>query len=76
MWFRPLRLALVPVFSRRPSGLAWNNSQSGNTTTNAAAECGHSPYATRVWVGDQALALLPDEEKAWLLPVEGYIVNE
>ena len=47
---------------------AWNNGQSGNTTTNTAAECQVPPYATHDWIADHAMALLPDDERAWLEP--------
>ena len=47
---------------------AWNNGQKGNTTTTTKAECGNPPYATHDWIADRALALLPDIEKAWLVP--------
>jgi hypothetical protein len=50
------------------SAQAWNNGQSGNTKTDTAAECGNPPYATHDWIADHALGLLPDDEKAWLLP--------
>lgn len=70
MWLRPVRLALVLTLLFSPPGLAWNNGQSGNSTTNTAAECNNPPYATHDWVADQALSLLPDEEKAWLLPLK------
>jgi zinc dependent phospholipase C len=38
--------------------------------TDTAAECDHPPYATHDWIADQALALLPDAEKAWLLTLK------
>ncbi len=47
---------------------AWNNGQTGNTTTNTAAECDHPPYATHDWIPDHALALLPANEREWLEP--------
>lgn len=48
--------------------VAWSNGQSGNTTTTTAAECTNPPYATHDWIADHAMALLPDDEKAWLEP--------
>ena len=47
---------------------AWNNGPSGNTTTNQSSECGSPPYATHDWIADHAFDLLPDSEKAWLVP--------
>ena len=47
---------------------AWNNGPSGNTTTNTVAECVNAPYSTHDWIADHAIASLPDEEKAWLVP--------
>ena len=47
---------------------AWNNGQTGNMGTDAKAECTTRPYATHDWVADHALNLLPDNEKAWLVP--------
>jgi zinc dependent phospholipase C len=47
---------------------AWNNGQSGNSTTNTASECTNPPYATHDWIADHALALVPNAEKAWLTP--------
>ena len=47
---------------------AWNNGQKGNTTTTTKAECSTVPYGTHDWIADQAVELLPDDEKAWLLP--------
>jgi len=58
----PFRVAAVL------SLVAWNNGPSGNPGTNTAAECGNPPYATHDWIADHALALLPDDEKAWLEP--------
>lgn len=46
--------------------VAWSNGQSGNTGTDTSAECSNPPYGTHDWIADHALALLPDEEKAWL----------
>jgi hypothetical protein len=69
---RTLQLLAVSVLLSTIAGsslsLAWNNGQSGNTTTNAASECSNPPYATHDWVADHALARVPDAEKAWLIP--------
>jgi hypothetical protein len=51
---------------------AWGNGPSGNATTNKPSECNDVPYSTHDWIADHALALLPDEEKAWLLPYKTY----
>jgi len=48
--------------------LAWSNGPSGNTGTDSTAECTDPPYATHDWIADHALALLPEEERAWLQP--------
>ena len=37
--------------------LAWNNGQTGNTTTNTAAECGNPPYATHDWIAEHGATL-------------------
>jgi hypothetical protein len=50
------------------SASPWSNGPSGNATTNQAQECDNPPYSTHDWIADHALALLPDEEKAWLVP--------
>lgn len=47
---------------------AWTNGPSGNASTNQPEECGSIPYSTHDWVAEHALEMLPDEEKAWLLP--------
>jgi hypothetical protein len=71
MAIRPIGVGLVlAVLLAPPSSSAWNNGQSGNSNTDTAAECDHPPYATHDWIADQALALLPDAEKAWLLPLK------
>lgn len=70
MWLRPIGFALAVAVLFAPPGLAWNNGQSGNANTDTAAECNNPPYATHDWVADQALALLPDAEKAWLVPLK------
>jgi hypothetical protein len=46
----------------------WNNGPAGNATTDTGAECSKPPYSTHDWVADHALALLPEEERAWLMP--------
>jgi hypothetical protein len=62
----PTAMLLVAVCLAAPR--AWNNGQSGNTTTTTKAECSDPPYATHDWIADHALDLLPAEEKAWLVP--------
>ncbi len=63
------RLLFFLVFSiySAPT-LPWSNGPSGNAGTDDPSECANPPYATHDWVADHALALLPDTEKAWLLP--------
>lgn len=56
-------LVLSPVLPT-----AWNNGPAGNASTNVASECTNPPYATHDWIADHAVDLLPDAEKAWLLP--------
>jgi hypothetical protein len=64
-----LGTVLVVAIARWPNpGTAWNNGQTGNTTTNAASECAHLPYATHDWIADRALALLPAAARARLEP--------
>ena len=66
---KTLRLFLATTMLIIPSlAMAWSNGQKGNATTNKASECSDPPYATHDWIADRALALLPDEEKAWLSP--------
>ena len=51
------------------SALAWKNGQDGNADTDKVAECSSPPpYSAHDWIADHALAMLPDAEKAWLLP--------
>jgi hypothetical protein len=72
----PVRLAVVLVLLLAPGGMAWNNGQSGNATTNTAAECSNPPYATHDWVAEQALMLLPDAERDWLMPFKAvYLIG-
>jgi len=49
-------------------GAPWSNGPGGNATTNLVAECNDPPYATHDWIADHALSLLPNEEKAWIVP--------
>ncbi len=51
-----------------PTVLGWGNGPRGNATTDDPSECDSPPYATHDWIADHAVALLPDEEKAWLTP--------
>ncbi len=50
------------------SASAWSNGPRGNATTNRVEECDSPPYSTHDWIADHALALLPNDEKAWLVP--------
>lgn len=43
---------------------AWRN----GAPTDSPAACGDPGYSTHDWIADQALNLLPDNEKAWILP--------
>jgi hypothetical protein len=59
------KLALVLAFAiHAPAVLAWSN----GGATDEPSECANPPYGAHDWVADHALALLPDAEKAWLLP--------
>ena len=49
-------------------GSAWINGPSGNSITNDSSECDDPPYGTHDWIADHALDLLPNEEKAWIIP--------
>lgn len=46
----------------------WNNGQTGNTITDQVSECDSVPYATHDWIPDHAVALLPQNERAWIEP--------
>ncbi len=48
--------------------LGWNNGQSGNARTDLPVECSDPPFSTHDWVAHQALEMVPDSEKAWLIP--------
>ena len=47
---------------------AGNEGPAGNASTNLDSECSSPPYATHDWIADHALDILPDDEKAWLVP--------
>jgi hypothetical protein len=62
-------LALCLALLRAPLPVhGWANGPAGNTKTDTATECGAPPYSTHDWVADHALALLPERERAWLMP--------
>ena len=49
--------------------LAWQNGPSGDAATDDDhPTCDLVPYSTHDWGAEHALALLPDTEKAWLVP--------
>jgi hypothetical protein len=58
----------VLVLLLASSAFGWNNGQSGNANTDTTAECSNPPYATHDWVAEQALMLLPQAERDWLMP--------
>lgn len=65
----PAVVVLVFALAAMPQTVpAWNNGQSGNTTTSTAAECFSPPYATHDWIADHGFALLPAAERAWMEP--------
>jgi hypothetical protein len=68
MSLRPVWVVLALVLLLDQPGLAWNNGQSGNANTDTAAECSNPPYATHDWIAEQALMLLPQAEREWLMP--------
>jgi len=47
---------------------AWPNGPAGNAQTDEPAECSNPPYSTHDFVADHGLMLLPDQERAWLMP--------
>jgi hypothetical protein len=61
-------LALILLALLPPQALAWSNGPKINARTDSPAECASPPYATHDWIADHALAMVPDAEKAWLLP--------
>ena len=63
-----IRLLSLILLAIPLTSLTWSNGPSGNATTNKASECSNPPYSTHDWIADHALALLPDDEKAWLVP--------
>ncbi|MDO8677363.1 MAG: hypothetical protein Q7R30_02200 [Acidobacteriota bacterium] len=65
---RPLAFGCLITMGLHVTLFAWNNGQSGNTTTTSKAECSDPPYGTHDWIADQAIEMLPDDEKEWLLP--------
>ena len=46
---------------------AWSNG-GGNAFTNQPDECDNPHYSIHDWIADQARAMLPEEERAWLDP--------
>jgi hypothetical protein len=61
----PIAILLAAICVAVPH--AWNNGQTGNTSTTTQAGCSNPPYATHDWIADHALDLLPAAEKAWLV---------
>ena len=66
LYYIPILLSALVVTPWSAS--AWSNGPRGNATTNRVEECDNPPYSTHDWIADHALALLPDDEKAWLVP--------
>lgn len=50
------------------NGFAWDTGQVGDGNTKKSSQCSSPPYSTHDWLAEHALALLPDNEKAWLVP--------
>ena len=66
---KPIKsLVLFSLLFMGSPAYSWSNGQPGNATTNKASECDSPPYATHDGIADHALALLPTQEKAWILP--------
>ena len=69
---RRLRLFLIAFltlgFGMHGPAHAWKNGPPNNKVTNSAKDCVNPPYSTHDWVADQARALLPPAERAWLDP--------
>ena len=65
-----IRTLLITLFLVQlpANGFALNNRQDGMASTDIPFECSNPPYSTHDWVADHALALLPDDEKAWIIP--------
>jgi hypothetical protein len=63
--FRVFLLGFVfATLAAVPWLLAWNN----GGATNQEEECSNPPYATHDWIAEHALMLLPEDERAWLMP--------
>jgi hypothetical protein len=76
MSLRPLCVTLALVLLLPQPGPAWNNGQSGNANTDTAAECSNPPYATHDRIAEQALMLLPQAEREWLMPFKtAYLIG-
>jgi hypothetical protein len=76
MLLRPVWFALALVLVLVSPGLGWNNGPSGNANTDTAAECSNPPYATHDWIAEQALMLLPQAERDWLMPFKAvYLIG-
>ena len=67
MRLRPLRVTAFVLLLVSPA-LAWTNGQPGNANTDTTTECSSPPYATHDWIAEQALMLLPQAERDWLMP--------
>lgn len=67
MRLHPARLGVSLVLLLTSPALAWTNGQRGNANTDTTAECSNPPYATHDWVAEQALMLLPEVERDWLM---------
>ncbi len=57
-----LFLLLVPSMV-----LAWSNGPRSNPVTDTPEDCQFPPYGTYDWFAEQALAMMPLEQKAWLI---------
>jgi hypothetical protein len=76
MRLRPVRLAVLLVLLVTSPALAWTNGRPGNANTDTSAECSDPPYATHDWVAEQALMLLPEAERDWLMPFKAvYLIG-
>ena len=64
------RIVLISMFclSLPSIVIAWGNGPVGNAQTDTVAECDDPPYSTHDWIADHALMLLPEGERAWIMP--------
>lgn len=67
-WIIAVAVAVAMASGLRGEAVGWSNGPDGNANTNIASECTNPPYTTHDWVAEHALLLLPENERAWLMP--------